>query len=145
FMLPSRYQSNKYQNKYQQIRCFLNERNIPSYRADQIMTAIFEQRISNFEAMTTLPKALRAELADEFGPSILEISPVAESTAAQAQKLLFAVGWGQRIESVLMRYRAGWQSLCISTQSGCGIGCRFCATGAIGFHRNLSASEITDQ
>jgi 23S rRNA (adenine-C8)-methyltransferase len=109
------------------------------------MAAIFEQRIGNFEEMTTLPKSLRSALSAAFGPSILTISPVAESSSPQTHKVLFAVGRGQRVESVRMRYRAGWQSLCISSQAGCGLACRFCATGAIGLHRNLSADEISDQ
>src|SRR4051812_800619 len=70
-------------NKYQRIRDFLNQRNSQSYRAEQLMAAIFEHRIGDFQNMTTLPKALRAELANQFGPSILDITPVAESVSSQ--------------------------------------------------------------
>lgn len=133
------------QSKYQRIHAFLIQHDQPAYRAGQIFNAIFAQRTGAFQAMRALPASLRTALEDEFGPSILGISPVTESQSAQARKVLFTVGRNQRVESVLMHYRAGWQSLCISTQSGCGMGCRFCATGAIGFQRNLSADEITDQ
>jgi 23S rRNA (adenine-C8)-methyltransferase len=134
-----------YSTKYQRIRDFLCQQKAPSYRFGQVMASIFDQRIGDFQAMTTLPQSLRTALSDEFGPSILNITLVTDSLSGQAHKCLFAVGRGQRVESVRMTYRAGWQSLCISSQAGCGLACRFCATGAIGLHRNLSADEITDQ
>ncbi len=143
-MFPTKL-STQFPTKYQRIRHFLIEQNAPAYRGQQAMDAIFDQHIGCFQSMTTLPQSLRSALSDEFGPSILNISPVAESIAAQTHKVLFAVGRGQRVESVRMRYRQGWQSLCISSQSGCGLACRFCATGAIGLHRNLTSDEITDQ
>lgn len=134
-----------YPTKYQRIRDFLYQHKAPSYRFAQVMASIFDQRVGDFQAMTTLPQSLRTSLSNEFGPSILNITPIADSLSGQAHKLLFAVGRGRRVESVRMTYRAGWQSLCISSQAGCGLACRFCATGAIGLQRNLSADEITDQ
>jgi 23S rRNA (adenine-C8)-methyltransferase len=131
--------------KYERLRAFLHERRFPDYRFTQITNAIFQQRIGEFERMTALPKSLRSDLKAAFGENILSIRPVFASTSQQAQKLLFELADGNRIEAVGMTYRAGWQSFCISSQSGCHFGCTFCATGAIGLKRSLTADEITDQ
>lgn len=131
--------------KFDRIRDFIIENGLPRYRFDQITHAIFNQRIGEFERITTLPKHLRKELSQEFGDTILSIRPVAESESEQAAKVLFELPDGHRVEAVRMIYKAGWKSFCISSQSGCGFGCSFCATGAIGLKRNLTADEITDQ
>lgn len=134
-----------YKTKYERIKDFLVERNVPNFRFDQIAHSVFKDRISEFERMTALPKQLRTELATEFGKNILTIKSIVQSESEQATKHLFEMLDGQRVETVAMKYRAGWESFCISSQSGCGLACAFCATGAIGLKRNLSADEITDQ
>lgn len=132
-------------SKYERLREILRSWGAPAYRYQQVLQAIFGQRISTFSEMTALPAALRCDLRDQFGDHILSLKPVTESCSVQANKVLFELHDGHRLETVAMRYRAGWRSYCISTQSGCGFACRFCATGAIGLKRNLSADEITDQ
>lgn len=131
--------------KYGQLHQFLQMENEPRFRFTQITQAIFKHKIDRFEKMTVLPKRLRAKIIDRFGPSILEINPVVQTSSPQAEKVLFELPGGDKIETVAMKYRAGWESFCISSQSGCGFGCRFCATGRIGLKRNLTADEISDQ
>src|SRR3954464_8472548 len=94
--------------------------------------------------MTDLPAALRARLAEEVPFSSLEL--VREAHAADGTvKALFHTGDGRAVEAVLMRYRDGRRSICVSSQSGCPLTCTFCATGKMKFGRNLTASEILDQ
>lgn len=131
--------------KFSYLKEFILARGLPIYRFKQITHAIFQQRIGEFAHITTLPKQLREELSEEFGNSVLTIRPVAESNSSQATKILFELSDGHRVEAIAMMYEAGWESFCISSQSGCGFGCTFCATGAIGLKRNLTADEITDQ
>src|SRR5262245_25792869 len=94
--------------------------------------------------MTTLPKSLRAALTADVPFSTLEV--VTERVARDGtQKTLFRTQDGHPVETVLMRYRDGRRSLCLSSQSGCPLTCTFCATGAMQFGRHLTASEILDQ
>jgi 23S rRNA (adenine2503-C2)-methyltransferase len=121
----------------------LAERAEPAYRRRQVWewTA---RGASSWEEMTTLPKALRADLADSVAFSTLEL--VSEREARDGTvKALFQTAEGHPVEAVLMRYRDGRRSLCLSAQSGCPLTCTFCATGTMRFGRNLTASEILDQ
>jgi 23S rRNA (adenine2503-C2)-methyltransferase len=95
--------------------------------------------------MTNLPKTLRDQLAETA--AIAPLTPVArlESTDGFTVKTLFALPDGEEIEAVLMGYDDGRRTLCISTQAGCAMDCPFCATGQMGFRRNLSAGEIMAQ
>ncbi len=133
------------QSKYDRLRDWINERGLPRYRFDQITHAIFRERISEFARMTALPKQLRTDLIAEFGKNVLAIKPVEQSHSRQATKYLFELSDHHAVEAVAMKYQAGWKSFCISSQAGCGLACTFCATGAIGLKRNLTADEITDQ
>lgn len=133
------------QTKYHRLRDWISERNLPNYRFTQIVQAIFRERISEFDRMIALPKKMRRELVAEFGKSILSIRPIAANRAPQATKYLFELPDHHAVETVAMKYKAGWNSFCISSQAGCGLGCTFCATGAIGLKRSLSADEIAEQ
>ena len=115
----------------------------PPYRARQVWewTA---RGAPSYEAMTTLPKALRATLEEAVPFSTLEVVTERESKDGTI-KTLFRTADGHPAEAVLMRYRDGRRSLCLSSQSGCPLTCTFCATGAMRFGRNLTASEILDQ
>jgi 23S rRNA (adenine2503-C2)-methyltransferase len=94
--------------------------------------------------MTDLPVALRSRLDDEVPFSTLTV--VTESRARDGTvKVLFRTADGHPVEAVLMRYRDGRRSVCLSSQSGCPLTCTFCATGSMQFGRNLTASEILDQ
>ncbi len=94
--------------------------------------------------MTNLPLELRDELEREVPFSTLALERTATSVDG-TEKALFATADGRPVEAVLMRYRDGRRSLCLSSQSGCPLTCTFCATGAMRFGRNLSGSEILDQ
>jgi len=132
-------------NKYLDLRQFLNERGEAGFRYQQILDSVFKQGVVEFSQMNTLPLVLRDQLVRKFGNQFFSLKQLKDSRSSQAHKLLFEVADGHRIETVAMRYRAGWHSVCLSTQSGCGFGCRFCATAAVGLNRNLSADEICDQ
>jgi len=99
---------------------------------------------SGYEEMTNLPAALRAALTDELPFSTLDLQDEAHS-ADGTVKALFRTADRHPVEAVLMRYRDGRRSVCVSSQSGCPLTCSFCATGAMRFGRNLSSSEILDQ
>jgi 23S rRNA (adenine2503-C2)-methyltransferase len=121
----------------------LSENGEPPYRAGQVWdwTA---RGATGYSDMTNLPKELRAEL-DELVPfSTLELEHEARSPDGTV-KALFRTGDGHPVEAVLMRYRDGRRSICLSSQSGCPLTCTFCATGQMQFRRNLTASEIIDQ
>lgn len=115
----------------------------PAFRARQVWewTA---RGASGYEEMTNLPAALRSRLTEEVPFSSLEVAHRAESRDGTV-KVLFHTREGRPLEAVLMRYRDGRRSLCLSSQSGCPLTCTFCATGTMKFGRNLTASEIVDQ
>ncbi len=121
----------------------LGELGEPSYRAGQIWRWV-SQGAAGFRAMTDVPARLRAALEDEIPFSTLAVEH--ESHARDGTiKALFRTGDGRPVEAVLMVYRDGRRSLCLSSQSGCPLTCTFCATGQMRFGRNLTASEILDQ
>jgi 23S rRNA (adenine2503-C2)-methyltransferase len=121
----------------------LAENDERSYRARQVWewTA---RGARSYDEMTTLPKALRTTLSEAVPFSTLELVTERQSRDGTA-KALFHTADGHPVEAVLMRYRDGRRSLCLSSQSGCPLTCTFCATGAMSFGRNLTASEILDQ
>ena len=113
----------------------------PGYRAVQIETWLYQRYVDNADQMTDLPTALRQRLAAECELSPLTPLIALDSEDGYTHKTLFALPDGQEVEAVLMRYDQR-QTLCISTQAGCAMACPFCATGQMGFRRNLSAGEI---
>ena len=113
------------------------------FRAAQIFGWIHEKRVSSYDDMTNVSKALREKLAQECEwTSIREIDRL--ESADGTKKFLFELSDGQAIESVLMKYHHG-NSVCISSQAGCRMGCRFCASTLGGLIRNLKASEMLEQ
>ena len=116
----------------------------PAYRATQVEGWLYQNYLDDAGQMTNLPQKLRQRLAQETVLNPLTPLVSINSTDGQTQKSLFALPDGREIEAVLMRYDKR-RTLCISTQAGCAMGCPFCATGQIGFMRNLSAGEIVAQ
>jgi 23S rRNA (adenine2503-C2)-methyltransferase len=115
----------------------------PPYRARQVLRWAFGGA-DGFEQMTDLPSRLRARLAAAVPFTTLSVQR--ESRARDGTvKVLFLTADGRSLEAVLMRYRDGRSSVCLSSQSGCPLTCSFCATGQMRFARNLTASEILDQ
>ncbi len=121
----------------------LAARGEPSYRARQVWEWS-ARGAGSYEEMSNLPKPLRAGLASQVPFSTLAVDGTARSVDG-TEKALFRTADGRPVEAVLMRYRDRRRSLCLSSQSGCPLTCTFCATGAMRFGRNLSASEILDQ
>jgi len=133
-----------YDLSYEQLADLLAGWGEPRFRADQVWRWLYRSLVGDFKAMGNLPAELRAHLAAETELAIL--SPLAEQVSAsgRTRKVLFQLGDGNTLESVLMQYHDRWTA-CISTQVGCGMGCTFCATGQGGLARNLSAGEIVAQ
>ena len=115
----------------------------PPYRASQVWEWVAGGARSYAE-MTNLPLALRERLEVEVPLSTLSLRTEARSDDGTV-KALFDTADGRPVEAVLMRYRDGRRSVCVSSQSGCPLTCTFCATGQMKFGRNLSADEILDQ
>jgi 23S rRNA (adenine2503-C2)-methyltransferase len=115
----------------------------PAYRARQVWRWIARGAVS-FEQMTDLPAPLRPELAAAVPFSTLAVERESQSRDGTV-KVLFRTADGHPVEAVLMRFRDGRRSVCVSSQSGCPLTCGFCATGAMAFGRNLTGSEILDQ
>jgi 23S rRNA (adenine2503-C2)-methyltransferase len=115
----------------------------PAYRARQVWDWA-ARGACGYEAMTNLPRPLREELDASVPFSTLTLETQRESRDGTV-KTLFRTADGHPVEAVLMRYRDGRRSLCLSSQSGCPLTCTFCATGQMAFGRNLTASEILDQ
>jgi len=115
----------------------------PAYRARQVWEWV-ARGAESYEAMTNVPSDLRLRLAGEVPFSTLEVVHEARSSDGTV-KALFHTADGHPVEAVLMRYRDGRRSVCVSSQSGCPLTCTFCATGQMRFRRNLTASEILDQ
>ncbi len=113
-----------------------------SYRARQIFKWLY-RGVCSFSEMTDISKELRQELENRCIISCLEISDVQQSGDGTS-KYLFGLSDQNSIESVLMKYKYGY-SACVSTQVGCRMGCRFCASSKCGFVRNLTAGEVVDQ
>jgi 23S rRNA (adenine2503-C2)-methyltransferase len=121
----------------------LNRRGEPAYRAEQVWRWA-AGGAADYTAMTNLPALLRDKLEREVPFSTLEVEREAKARDGTV-KALFRTREGHAVEAVLMRYRDGRRSLCLSSQSGCPLTCSFCATGQMRFGRNLTASEILDQ
>lgn len=129
---------------YDELQTVITSWGEPSFRAKQIWTGLYQALWDNPDKFSNLPQSLRNKLADNFLFSSL--TPVKEHSSADRRttKTLFQLSSGHTIETVLMRYDER-QTLCISTQSGCPMGCVFCATGQMGFGRNLTSGEIISQ
>jgi len=121
----------------------LADRGEPAYRSRQVWEWA-ARGASGYGEMSNLPAALRASLAEDVPYSTLSLESEAHSNDG-THKALFTTVDGRPVEAVLMRYRDGRRSICVSSQSGCPLTCTFCATGSMKFGRNLTAGEIVDQ
>jgi 23S rRNA (adenine2503-C2)-methyltransferase len=125
------------------LREFAVERGQPAYRGGQVARRLWTNPAPSFEAMTELPKAFREELAARF--DIPRLTMVARQQSRDGtEKFLFRLADGEAIETVAIP-EGGRMTLCISSQAGCALQCAFCATGAMGFSRNLAVHEIAGQ
>ena len=121
----------------------ITERSEPDYRARQVWEWAARGAVG-YETMTNVPAGLRAALSSSVPFSTLAVTGEQQAKDGTV-KTLFRTHDGHPVEAVLMRYRDGRRSICVSAQSGCPLTCTFCATGSMQFGRNLTASEILDQ
>jgi len=124
---------------------FLKDNNQPKFRMGQIKKAVFQDGVPSFSDITTLSKDLRETLEKEMKILSFDVEKVLIAKNKQSMKALLRLEDGSLIETVLISPISDSWSACISCQVGCQMGCRFCATGKMGFKRNLIAEEITDQ
>jgi len=115
-----------------------------SFRAAQIYEWLHVKLVSGFDEMTNVSKQLRDKLKEKYVINVPNIEQVLESKLDGTKKYLFSFKDGSIIESVLMRYKHG-NSVCISSQVGCRMGCKFCASTLDGLERNLLPSEMLGQ
>ncbi len=118
---------------------------VPRYRTEQIEAALFQPRLKSFEEITTLPKEMRQTLSTSVPWISVEAERILESARGDTAKAILKAEDGLRFESVLMANARDQWTICVSSQIGCAMGCTFCATGAMGFKRNLTSDEIADQ
>ncbi|OGF22776.1 hypothetical protein A2Y83_03900, partial [Candidatus Falkowbacteria bacterium RBG_13_39_14] len=132
------------------IKKFLEKIGEPKYRLMQIIKAVYKDRILNFDEITTIPKNLRDALFKSFKILPFDEEKIFNTRITPLQKgmrpikSLLRLADGNKIETVILPNENGWTA-CISTQAGCALGCKFCATGKMGFKRNLTSEEIADQ
>jgi len=129
---------------FEELKEILGKNGHPSFRAKQIYHAVYKEFKESFEEMSNLPVNLRDFLKENI--KILSLQPVFHDKSDDGTiKTLFQLNDGKRIEAVVMPFEDGRLTVCVSTQVGCALKCKFCATGKMGFNRNLTAEEITDQ
>lgn len=129
---------------------WLTRQGEPAYRAKQVSDALWSGRAARFEDVRPIPAGLRARLSEAFRADTLSDTQVRPSDGGLTGKALHRLDDDRLVESVLMRYparadRRARATLCISSQAGCAVGCPFCATGELGFWRDLDTAEIVDQ
>lgn len=122
----------------------------PPYRARQVMAWAYKEGAHDFHSMTNLSNELRAHLDQTYELALPEVVRVQEAADSLTRKALLRLSDGETVETVLMQYAARPDSreratVCVSTQAGCAMGCVFCATGQMGFQRNLRAEEVVAQ
>jgi 23S rRNA (adenine2503-C2)-methyltransferase len=133
-----------YDLDYQELKDQIQDWNEPSYRAQQIWQGLYQDYWNNSDDFSTIPIPLRKEINNKFKLSGLFSERELHSTDGFTRKILYRLEDKSAIETVLMVYEDR-NTVCISSQVGCGMGCNFCATGNMGFIRNLSRGEIVEQ
>jgi 23S rRNA (adenine2503-C2)-methyltransferase len=133
-----------------ELEAWLRARGEPGYRAHQIADAVWRGEATAARDVRTLPAALRKALDEAFRFDTVADTEIRITDGGLTEKALHRLGHGAMVESVLMHFPAGpgrreRHTLCISSQAGCAVGCPFCATGELGFTRDLGAAEIIDQ
>ncbi len=122
----------------------IKDMGVPAFRAAQIYQWLHEKQAVSFHEMTNLPSELRGQLEEKYALVVLRPVDVKISAIDGTRKYLFGLPDGNVIESVLMKYKHG-NSVCISSQAGCRMGCRFCASAIGGLARSLRTSEMLEQ
>lgn len=129
----------------EKLAAYLKQNGVPLYRVKQVLQAIYREGKGSYQDMAVLPKDLRENLEEDVPIFSLKVEKEVSSKNGDTIKTVFKLNDGKFIEAVLMRFKDLRNSVCVSSQVGCPLRCAFCATGASGFSRNLTAEEITDQ
>ncbi|EKD47626.1 MAG: hypothetical protein ACD_65C00358G0001, partial [uncultured bacterium] len=118
----------------------------PPFRASQFLHDVFKRGVQDYGEMKNLPTSLRDFLKEKVPLLSIEEKHVSVVPDGSVKKVLFRCKKdGKKIEAVLMRFKDSRRTVCVSSQVGCNVGCSFCATGKMGFKRNLTYEEIADQ
>jgi 23S rRNA (adenine2503-C2)-methyltransferase len=147
--------TNIYDLSFEKLNTLLKSWDEPDFRTEQVWKGLYHQFWSSPNEFSSLPKLLRQKLGDYFSqsemgidgrPSFTSLQPLRKLTSTDGEtiKTLYSLDDSKQVEAVLMRY-AKRRTLCISTQAGCAMGCVFCATGQMGFKRQLTSGEIVEQ
>jgi 23S rRNA (adenine2503-C2)-methyltransferase len=147
--------NNIYNLSFDELERWVIDSGEPGYRPKQLWEGLYRHLWNNTDQFSNLPSSLRVKLLESFSPGIntpdgraglsgIRPDQTLQSQDSETTKTLFTLSDGRQVEAVLMRY-ARRRTLCISTQAGCAMGCVFCATGQMGFMRNLSSGEIIEQ
>ena len=128
----------------EELKEWMKENGESAFRAKQIFDWIYKKEVFNFEEMKNISKALIGKLSENFYIGIPEVIDYLSSNEDGTRKILLGLGDGNIIECVIMRYKYG-NSICVSTQIGCRMGCKFCASTLEGMVRNLTAGEILSE
>ena len=134
----------------EEVAALVGELGEPAFRSRQVADAAWRSAAADWEEVTTLARPLRAALAERLRFDTVEATTIRVADGGTTEKALHGLSDGRLVESVLMHYPAGADrrernTLCISSQAGCAVGCPFCATGELGFDRDLEVAEIVDQ
>ena len=127
---------------YKEIEQYFQENNLPKFRINQLEDLIFKQFVSSFDEMSTFPKSLREQLNEKF--DLFTLSLVETKKTKDTVKFVFKTKDDNYMESVLILHDKR-RTVCVSSQIFCAMGCKFCATGAKPFKRNLTVNEIVEQ
>ena len=126
-----------------ELKVWMTENKESAFRAKQVFSWIYKN-VYNFEDMKNIPQSLKDKLKENFTIDLPKIVEVYKSEIDGTEKFLLGFKDGNLIESVLMRYKHG-NSICVSTQVGCRMGCKFCASTLGGRIRNLTSGEILSE
>ncbi len=135
---------NLYELSFDELSDYVVQLGDKKFRAKQLWNWLYNRRVDNFDAMQNLPNTLIEKLKENATLGTLNLV-AQENSGDGTEKRLYRLHDGQLIESVLMPYEDDRRTACISSQAGCAMGCVFCATGQMGYSRNLTATEIFEQ
>lgn len=128
----------------EQLKELAIKNNLKPFVATQIFEWLYKKRVQNFDLMTNISKINLSWLKENFSCDLLKTSILLKDKKDDTAKFLFELNDGNKIESVLMKFNYGW-SICVTSQVGCNMGCKFCASGLLKKKRNLTAGEIIQQ
>lgn len=129
----------------EQLKTFCKEEKIPAFRVKQMLQAIYMEGAETFDDITTLPKVLKKIMSEKLQMSTVTPTAQEMSRDGSTLKVLFKLPDGNTIEGVLMRFQDGRRTVCISSEVGCPLKCKFCASGTLTFKRSLTWEEMADQ